>query len=144
MLSIVIALAVGAAVDYARAAQVKAALQSAVDTAALAGASDYTAPSTQITATALAQDYVSKGVAALPSNVTIASTTVTPGTTGSGNNVAYTMAVNVTASVPTTFLSLYESAITVTASATAKNPVVTASFNIGSFVSYACDINEIY
>lgn len=144
LLSVVIALAVGAAVDYSRAAEVRATLQSAVDAAALAGASDYTALSAQSTAQALAQDYVTRGAAALPSNVSITSTTITPGTTGSGNNVAYTMSVSVTVSVPTTFLSVYEKSITVAASATAKNPVVTASFDVGSFVTYACDINEIY
>ncbi|MDE2165948.1 MAG: hypothetical protein KGJ66_06385 [Alphaproteobacteria bacterium] len=144
VLSVAIALAVGAAVDYGRAAEVKATLQSAVDAAALAGASDYTVPSAQSAAEALAQDYVTKSTAALPSDVSIASTAITPGTTGSGNNVAYTMSVSVIASVPTTFLSLYEKSVTVAASATAKNPVVTASFDIGSFVSYACDANTVY
>ncbi|MDE2228685.1 MAG: hypothetical protein KGL11_06555 [Alphaproteobacteria bacterium] len=144
VLAIAIALAVGAGVDYGRAAEIRAALQSAVDAAALAGASAYTAPSAQSTATALAQSYVAKGTSALPSNVTVKSTTVTPGTSGSGNSVAYTMAVSVMVSVPTTFLSIYESAIIVTASATAKNPTVTATFDTGSFVSYACDANTVY
>ncbi|MDE2228686.1 MAG: hypothetical protein KGL11_06560 [Alphaproteobacteria bacterium] len=144
LILIPLAVAIGAGVDYGRAVEIRSTLQSAVDAAALAGASAYTAPSAQSTATALAQDYVTKGTAAVPSNVTVKSTTVTPGTTGGGNNVAYTMYVSVTVSVPTTFMSFYEKAITVTASATAKNPVVTANFNTGSFVSYACDTNEVY
>jgi len=117
VLAIAIALAVGAGVDYGRAAEVRAALQSAVDAAALAGASVYSSPSAQSTATALAQAYVNEGTAALPSNATVTATTITPDTSGN----AYTMSVSVIGSVPTTFLSLYESAVVVTASATAKN-----------------------
>ena len=144
VMAIPLVIAAGVGVDYSRAAEVRAALQSTVDAAALAGASAYTNPSAQSTATALAQYYVNKATAALPSNATVTSTAVTPGTSGSGSNVAYTMSVTVNLNVPTTFMSFYEKAITVTASATAKNPVVTASFNMGGFVSYACDVNEIY
>ncbi len=144
LMLIPLAVAIGAGFDYSRAVHVRAMLQDTVDSAALSGASAYTAPSAQTTATTLAQSYVSKGTAALPSNVTLKSTTVTPGSQGSGNNVAYTMFVSATATVPTTFMSFYEPTMTVTASAKAVNPVVTATFNMGSFVSYACDTNEIY
>ncbi|MGH7013599.1 MAG: TadE/TadG family type IV pilus assembly protein [Stellaceae bacterium] len=144
LLLIPLAIAVGAGVDYGRALQIRATLQNAVDAAALSGASAYTSPSAQSTAQTLAQSYVAKGTAALPSGVTVTSTTVTPGSTGSGNNVAYTMYASVTVAVPTTFMSFYENAISVTASATATNPVVNATFDMGSFVSYACDTNEIY
>jgi Flp pilus assembly protein TadG len=144
LLLIPLILAVGVGVDMARAAQMRAMLQGAVDAAALAGAAAYTSPSAQGTATSLAQSYVTKGTGALPSSVTVTSTTITPGTTGSGNNVAYTMHVSVTISVPTTLMYPWKPAMTITASATAKNPVVTATFNMGGFVSYACDDNEIY
>ena len=115
MIPLVIAAGVG--VDYGRAANVRAALQSTVDAAALAGASVLSSPGAQSTATALSQSYVSAGTATLPAPTTISTTTITPDTGGS----AYTMSVSVTGSVPTTFMSLYESAIPVTASATAKN-----------------------
>ena len=135
-----LAIAVGAGIDYGHAVQIRTTLQNAVDAAALSGASAYTAPSAQSTAQTLAQNYVNKGTAALPAGVTITSTTVTPGSTSS----AYTMSVSITISVPTTFMSLYKKSLTVTASAKATNPVVTGSFDASSFVSYACDINEIY
>lgn len=144
LLIIPLAIAIGTGIDYGRALQIRATLQNTVDAAALSGASAYTAPSAETTAQTLAQNYITQGTGALPTNVTVKSTTVTPGSTGSGNNVAYTMYASITASVPTTFMSFYESAITVTASATATNPVVNATFDMGSFVSYACDTNEIY
>jgi Flp pilus assembly protein TadG len=136
--------ATGVAVDYGRAVMIRSMLQSSVDAAALAGASAYIAPSAASTATALVQDFVTKGTAALPAGVTVSSTTITPGTTGSGNNVGYTMAVSVTIAVPTTILSIFTPSFAVTAAATAQNPVVTASFNTGGFVSYACDENQLY
>src|SRR5579883_753955 len=144
VLMIPLVVAAGVGVDYGRAALVRAQLQSAVDAAALAGASAYTSPSAQTSATTLAQNYVNNRTSAMPSGVTVTSSSVTPGTTGSGNNVAYTMSVTATLSVPSMFLAVVRGPISVSASATARNPVVTASFNMGGFVSYACDINEIY
>src|SRR5487761_1710755 len=85
LMLIPLAVAVGAGVDYGHAVEIRSTLQSAVDAAALSGASAYTAPSAKNTAKDLAQSYVTKGTATLPSNVTVKSTTVTPGTTGSGN-----------------------------------------------------------
>jgi Flp pilus assembly protein TadG len=137
-------LAVGAGVDMARAAQIRAMLQSTVDASALAGAAAYTSPSAQGKATSLTQNYVTKGTGALPSSVTVTSTTITPGTTGSGNNTAYTMHVNVTISVPTTLMYLWKPAMTVTASATAMNPVVTVTISGNGFKSSACDANTVY
>jgi Flp pilus assembly protein TadG len=144
LLLIPLILAVGVGVDMARAAQMRAMLQGAVDAAALAGAAAYTSPSAQGTATSLAQSYVTKGTGALPSSVTVTSTTITPGTTGSGNNVAYTMHVSVTISVPTTLMYPWKPAMTVTASATAKNPVVTVTISGNGFKSSACDANTVY
>jgi len=135
-----LAIAVGCGIDYGHAVEIRSTLQNAVDAAALSGASAYTAPSAEATAQTLAQNYVSKGTAALPANITVKSTTVTPGSTGS----AYTMYASVTVSVPTTFMSLVTKSISVTASAKATNPVVTATFDTGSFVSYACDLNQVY
>lgn len=144
LLMIPLIVAAGVGVDYGRAAEIRATLQSAVDAAALAGASAYTSPAAETSATTLAQNYVTNTTATMPSGVAVVSTSVTPGTTGSGSNVAYTMSVSATLSVPSMFLAVVRGPITVTAAATARNPVVTASFNMGGFVSYACDINEIY
>ncbi|MGH6994909.1 MAG: pilus assembly protein TadG-related protein [Stellaceae bacterium] len=144
LLMIPLIVAVGVGVDYGRAAEIRATLQSAVDAAALAGASAYTSPSAETSATTLAQNYVANTTATMPSGVAVVSTSVTPGTTGSGNNVAYTMSVSAKLSVPSMFLAVVRGPITVSASATAQNPVVAASFSMGGFVSYACDINEIY
>ena len=137
-------LAVGVGVDYARATQMRTMLQAAVDGAAISGAAAYTSPSAQSTATALAQAYVTKGTGALPSSVTITSTTITPSTTGSGNSTAYVMYVSVTASVPTTLMYPWKSSLPITASATAKNPVVTATISGSGFKSSACDGNSLY
>lgn len=123
VLSVVITAAVGVGVDYGRSAIVRAILQRTVDTAALAGASAYSSPAAVTLATTLTQNYVSTGTAALPERATVTASTITPGTTGG----AYTMSVNVTASVPTTFMSLYQSAIPVSVSAAAKNTGVTSA-----------------
>ena len=144
LLMIPLVVAAGVGVDYGRAAEIRANLQSAVDAAALAGASAYTNPSAETSATTLAQNYVTNTTSTMPSGVSVVSTSVTPGTTGSGNNVAYTMSVSATLSVPSMFMAVVRGPITVSAAATARNPVVTASFNMGGFVSYACDINKIY
>src|SRR5690348_15499399 len=122
VLAIAIVGAVGVGVDYGRAALVQATLQRTVDTAALAGASVLSSPAAQNKATALSQSYINAGAATMPAQATITATTVTPNTGGS----AYTMAVSVTASVPTTFMQLYESAMVVSASATATNTATAA------------------
>jgi Flp pilus assembly protein TadG len=144
LLLIPLVLAIGAGVDYGRAALVRSMLQGTVDSAALSGASAYTSPSAQSAAQTLAQDYLNNGTARLPFGITVKSTSVTPGTTGSGNNVAYTMSVSATVSVPTTLMSLFTKSLIVSTSATAQNPVVTATFDTGGFVSYACDTNQVY
>lgn len=117
VLFIVLVVGVGVAIDFARGTQARTELQATVDAAALAGAGAYTGSSTQSTATSLAQSYVTKGTAALPSGTTVTSTTITPGS----SNGAYTMYVSVTVAVPTTLMAVYQSTMNVTASATAKN-----------------------
>jgi hypothetical protein len=71
--------------------------------------------------------------------------TVTPGTTSSGGSIAsFTMTVTATTTIPTTLMSLWQPTMTITTSATANNPIVSASFDTGGFVSYACDTNIVY
>lgn len=103
-----------------------------------------TAPSAQTKATALAQAFVTKGTASLPSNITVKSTVIAPGAVGSGNKVAYTMSVTVTASVPTTLMSLFMRTMNITVFAAAKNPVVTMTVDTTGFTSSACDANSLY
>ncbi|HYL32135.1 MAG TPA: TadE/TadG family type IV pilus assembly protein [Stellaceae bacterium] len=136
--------AVGGGIDYARGTQARVMLQSIVDSAAISGAAAYTAPSAQANATALAQAFVTKGTASLPSNITVKSTVITPGTIGSGNNVAYTMSVSISASMPTTLMGLFMRTMNVTVFAAAKNPVVTMTFDTTGFTSSACDANSLY
>ena len=146
LMIIPLVLAVGVGVDYARAVQFKAQLQAATDDAALAGASAYVSSDStgQTLGTTAATNYMNKAITALPTNngVTV---TVTPGTTSSSGTVtAFQMTVTATATLPTTLMSLWKPTLSITTTATANNPIVTASFNTGGFVSYACDTNEVY
>ncbi len=137
--------AAGVGIDYARAAKLRTAVQSTVDSAALAGASAYSNPSFATTAQTLAGNYVTNGTNALLSQITLGTTTVTPGTLTSGSNVtAYTMSVSVSATVPTTLMALFTSTMTIHASATAKNPIVTATVGLSGWKSSACDTNTVY
>jgi len=146
LMIIPLVLAIGVGVDYARAVQFKAQLQSATDSAALAGASAYVSSGTagQTLGTAAAANYMSNAITMLPTNNGV-TFTVTPGTTSSsGTTTAFQMTVTATATLPTTLMSLWKPTLTITTTATANNPIVTASFNTGGFVSYACDTNIVY
>ena len=139
-------LAIGVGVDYARAVQFKAQLQAATDNSALAGASAYVASGTagQTLGTTAATNYMNNAITMLPPNGGV-TFTVTPGTTSSSGTVtAFQMTVTAVATLPTTLMSLWKPSLTITTTATANNPIVTASFNTGGFVSYACDTNEVY
>jgi Flp pilus assembly protein TadG len=139
-------LAVGAGVDYARAVQFKAQLQAATDQSALAGAAAYVSSGSagQALGTTAATNYMNTATPALPPNSGV-TFTVTPGTTSSGGTIAsFTMTVTATTTIPTTLMSLWQPTMTITTSATANNPIVTATFDTAGFVSYACDTNEIY
>lgn len=138
--------AMGAGVDYARAVQFRSALQAITDDAALAGASAYviSSPAGQTLGTTAATNYMNNAITALATNNGV-SFTVTPGTTSSNGTVtAFTMTVKATAAVPTTLMSLWQRSMPISTTAVATNPIVTASFNTGGFVSYACDTNIVY
>ena len=146
LMIIPLVLAIGVGVDYSRAVQFKAQLQAATDDAALAGASAYVSSDStgQALGTAAATNYMNNAITALPTNngVTVP---VTPGTTSSsGTTTAFQMTVTATATLPTTLMSLWKPTLTITTTATANNPIVTAAFNTGGFVSYACDTNIVY
>jgi Flp pilus assembly protein TadG len=145
LMAVPLVLVSGVGIDYARAANYRARLQSTVDSAALAGAAAYASPSSASTAQTIASSYVTQGTGSLASNITLGTPTVTPGTqTSSGSVTAYTMAVSVSATVPTTLMAIVTSAMTVSVTATAKNPIVTATLGLGNWKSSACDTNTVY
>ena len=93
----------------------------------------------------LASNYVTKGAAPILSQMTLATPTVTPGTQNSSGDVtAYTMTVTVTATVPTTVMALVMGSMTVNATATAKNPIVTGTVDLKNWKISACDANSVY
>jgi len=108
----------GAAVDYARAVQFRTVLQGATDAAALAGAIEYVNSSDGSTAVAVATNYMNSIIKTLPASDS-GSFTITPGTTSSNGHTYATVAVTVTAQVPTTLMALVENSMPVSTSATA-------------------------
>lgn len=145
LMAVPLALASGVGIDYARAASIRASLQSTADFAALAGASAYTSPIAAAAAQTLASNYVTKGTAPILSQITLAAPSVTLGTqSSSGDVTAYTMTVTVRATVPTTLMALVMGSITVNATATARNPIVTGTVSLTNWKSGACDSNSAY
>jgi Putative Flp pilus-assembly TadE/G-like len=108
LLAVPVLMATGAAVDYARLEQFKTQLQQVVDSAALAGAADYS------NAASVAQNYLTVENALLPGHIG----TITSNVAASNNSVT----VNATGSLATTFMRLIAPSIPVSASATAVDP----------------------
>lgn len=135
--------AIGSGVDFARAAQVEAALQGAVDSAALAGASNFNSTTCPAAAVAAASSYMTAAISQLPSGASATFTVATGSLTSGKATTAYTVAVTATAQVSTTFMSLFVASLPAAANATAQNPIVTASIQLGSFNSSAADKNAI-
>jgi Flp pilus assembly protein TadG len=134
--------AAGVAIDLSRAVQFRTALQNALDSAALAGASVYKDSTKAGAATAVANSYMNAIIGSLPQNRGV-SFTVTPATTASG----FTVTVSASAPVPTTIMALIVSQVPVAATATAINPVVIVNFDLGgagSWFSSAADLNTVY
>lgn len=142
-MSIGMVLMVGAGVDYTRAMQFKSALQSLADASVLAGAAVYvsSSPDTGPNGIAMAQAYWNAGASRLPSNSGVG----TPNFTNSFDSSGYYIHVTVpTSTIKTTFLSLITQSIGVAVSATAKDPIVTATINLNGWTSDAGDGNSIY
>ena len=113
--------AVGVAVDFARVNETRTALQLAVDNSAVAGAAAAFGTSTQTSASAnspssVAQSYYS--AIPLPGGATDTSAANAVSTSGTLPS-PITVSVTSTAVVPTTFLAIWRSQISVSASATA-------------------------
>lgn len=133
----------GAGLDLMRAVDLRAQLQAAVDSAALAGASAYTSSSTSTAATTVAQNYMAGAIAKLTSNSGV-TYTATPGTATSGNTTLYTMTVTATSAMPTTLMKLVTSSTPIKVTATAQNATYTISSTLSGFASNAADANYIY
>jgi hypothetical protein len=153
LMSTMLVYAVGVAVDYMNAVNFRTTLQSTVDAAALAGATAFTActttgPGSKSTAETVATNVFN--ATALPWHNGSITPTVSGSTTGvtcpgTGTPTAYKMTVTVNnVPVPTTFMSAIMSSMSVSATATAINPVVTVTFNAGGWGSSAYDANYIY
>ena len=101
-------LLVGAGVDYTRAVQFKASLQSLADASALAGASAYVSATTGNTGISVATSYWNAGLSRLPPNSGVGTPSITTSSDASG----YYVQVSVpTSTIRTTFLSLVMNSI---------------------------------
>lgn len=139
--------AIGIAVDYARAVQFKTALQNAADNAALAGASAYTKDNPATVGQTTAAAYMTKAIAALPTNNGVTSPTPTTATlTYGGLTSGHTVTVTASGSIATTFMSAVMSTMSVSVSATAENPIRTVTTPSTSLKtsSDAADHNIVY
>jgi Flp pilus assembly protein TadG len=134
-------LLVGAGVDYTRAVQFKASLQSLADASALAGASAYVSATTGNTGISVATSYWNAGLSRLPPNSGVGTPSITTSSDASG----YYVQVSVPAStIKTTFLSLIMNSIGVVVSAKAKDPIVSAGVDLSGWTSRAYDGNTMY
>ena len=134
-------LMVGAGVDYTRAMQFKSSLQALADASVLAGASVYVSDASSSNAITMATQYWNNGLSRLPPNSGVG----TPNFTTTSDAGGYYIHVSVpTSTIKTTFLSLVTNSIGVIVTATAKDPIVTATINLNGWTSDAGDGNSIY
>jgi hypothetical protein len=108
--------ATGVGVDFARGLNFKSALQGAADAAAIAGASVYLNAGYSSQATTAATDYMKNATPALPVNNGVTSSIVL------SSSGPWTVTVNASASINSTFNGLFENTIPVSVTATAKGP----------------------
>ncbi len=143
----VLILAVGIAVDYMRAIQLRTALQGAVNSAALAGAKVYLDTSAASAAQTMASNYVTAAQAYLPPNTNFSSSAVASAGYAYGTSsgtVGYNVSVTASAKLQTVFIpSFMSSGFTVSVAAVAENPIVTATADFSGWYSSAGDQNTI-
>lgn len=145
-------IAVGAGVDMTRLTLAKTALQSAVDGAALAGASAYLDASNKSAAETAGSTYFKKFTQGSTASVTTVNAVAAPGTMVSAGNpkggVSNNVTVSATATIPATFMQVAGyTTLTVTAKATAGNPAskgIQPSSGNGKTTSDAYDWNTAY
>ncbi|WP_447679154.1 TadE/TadG family type IV pilus assembly protein [Methylobacterium sp. M6A4_1b] len=130
----------GGGLDMMRAVQLRSELQTAADSAALAGASVYISATASSTAQATATRFMANAIARMPyaSNVTF---TVTPSVTSAA---VYSVALTAQARVPNSILSMVTSETAVTVISEARSAGYKLSFSLSSFASNSADANSIY
>jgi len=143
VMAIPLLLLAGAGLDLMRAVNLRAQLQAAVDSAALAGATAYTSSSASSTATTVAQNYMVGAIAKLTANSGV-TYTATPSTTTSGSATLYAMTVTATSVIPTTLMKMVTSSTPVKVTATAQNSTSILTFTLSNFASNAADADSIY
>jgi len=146
VLLIPLILSVGLAVDYGRGYMTARNLQGIVDSAALAGATVFDDPSREQLAIDTAQEYVTKEIATLPSNVRVGAPTITPTISPDCGvaNPAYRVTVSVSATIGNTFMSLAAPTFPMTVTATAANPMVQFNIDVTNFSAQGVDGNALY
>ncbi len=123
LLSFVLVLLAGAAVDMAFAVQLRSSLQSAADRAALAGAAVYVDASASRSGRATAMDLMNANLPGLPANAGVAFDTAAFATVSGGATTAYNVRVTATGRLKTTFLALVTDSLTVSVVSLATVPV---------------------
>jgi Flp pilus assembly protein TadG len=111
-----LAAATGVGVDFARGLNFKSDLQGAVDAAAISGASMYFNAGYASEVTTAANNYMTKAIAALPTNNGVSSTVTLSQT------APWTVTVTASATINSTFNTLLEATIPVQVTATANGP----------------------
>jgi Flp pilus assembly protein TadG len=143
LLLVPLLLAIGTATDFVRALQVQTALQGAVDSAALAGASVYVSTATAATARTVATNYLQSMLPTLPANLGVTYTVTPAQIPASGPATGYTVTVTAQAQVATSIMALVTDSVGVGASGTAENPLVTGTADFSGWSSSAYDLNVI-
>jgi Flp pilus assembly protein TadG len=108
--------ATGVGIDFARGLNFKSALQGAADSAAIAGAALYLNNGYASQATTAATDYFTNATANLPTNNGVTSSIVV------SSSAPWTVTVNASASIKSSFNGVFENTSPVSLSATAKGP----------------------
>ncbi len=133
----------GTGLDLMQAVDLRAQLQAAADSAALAGATAYTSSSASSTATTAAKNYMDAAIAKLTVNNGVTYTT-TPSATTSGNATLYKVTVTASSSISNSLMKMAASSTSVQVTATAQNATYTISSTLSGFSSSAADANYIY
>ncbi|GJE57358.1 TadE/TadG family type IV pilus assembly protein [Methylobacterium thuringiense] len=140
VMAIPMMLMAGAGLDMMRAVQLRAELQAAADSAALAGASVYVSAATGSTAQAVANRFMASAAARMPYASGI-SYTATPSASGAA---VYSVAVTAQVSLPNTIMAILKNATDITVIAEARSAGYKIAFSLSSFASNAADANSIY
>lgn len=162
MSAVPLVIALGVGVDMSRFVMAKAALQSAADRAALAGANAYQSNQMNSAATTAANEYFNSSTQGLDAMVGGLTVSAAPGTVPGGGS-SLNVTVDVTATMPTTLMAIASiSSMTITAHSVAAaanpggngsgngsapaQPVITIGpgFTVGAVKSTASDWNSAY